>query len=272
MEKALLFFLIGSLAPVYGFHTKKCNQNLLEIRTTEMIKCLQSRWKDVEHLFKPNNMQTLEKNPLGCDFIDKNIACWNKHLGSCFIDDFKKDMATLLDAFYENQAYISCHRNGNRRTNQLTLVQSRLAQKYAQYKFQSEKLNEIIQLENPCSSQIFVSSLEFGKRCFNRFFFGPEVFYSSYHTDVFDFQKAMNLEYSNRNDVVPPVCEILDIGLDCFKMTDSKCFNDQEYYFFGNLIVTLYKVCRMLQMILVISSYTLFDIVIISLFDPLQYF
>ena len=148
MEKVLLIFLIASSAPAYGFHTQKCNQNLLEIRTMGMIKCLQSRWKDVEHLFKPNNVQTLENNPLGCDFIDKNIACWNKHLGSCFIDDFKNDMATLLDASYENQAYVSCHRNGARRSNQLKLVQTRLAQKYAQYRFQSEKANAIIQLEN----------------------------------------------------------------------------------------------------------------------------
>ena len=33
-------------------------------------------------------MQNMQDNPLGCDFIDKNIECWNNHLGSCFIDDF----------------------------------------------------------------------------------------------------------------------------------------------------------------------------------------
>ena len=231
MEKVLCFLLIASLAPAYGFHTQKCNQNLFEIRTMGMIKCLQSRWKEVEHLFKPNNVQTLENNPLGCDFIDKNIACWNNHLGSCFIDDFKKDMATLLDASYENQAYVSCHRNGARRTNQLKLVQTRLTQKYAQYKFQPEKLNDIIQLENPCSSQRFMSSIERGGQCFM----------SKAQSQMFDVQMAM---YSSRsNDVTLPVCDLLTIGLDCFKL--KECFNDQESQFLANLIVTLYKVSRM---------------------------
>ena len=234
MEKVLFFFLIAALAPAYGFHTQKCNQNLLEVRTMGMIKCLQSRWKEVEHLFKPSNMQNLEKNPFGCDFIDKNIACWNKHLGSCFIDDFKKDMATLLDASYENQAYVSCHRNGARRTNQLKLVQTRLAQKYAQYKFQPEKLNDIIQLENPCSSQRFMSSIERGMQCFM----------SKAQSQMFDFQIAMNPAYSRgSNDVALPVCDVLTIGLDCFKL--KECFNDQESQFLANLIVTLYKVCHM---------------------------
>ena len=234
MEKVLLIFLIASSAPAYGFHTQKCNQNLFEIRTMGMIKCLQSRWKEVEHLFKPNNVQTLENNPLGCDFIDKNIACWNKHLGSCFIDDFKNDMATLLDASYENQAYVSCHRNGARRTNQLKLVQTRLAQKYAQYRFQPEKLNDIIQLENPCSSQRFMSAIERGTQCFM----------SKAQSKMADFAIAMEPAYSRRsNDVTLPVCDVLTIGLDCFKL--KECFNDQESQFLANLIVTLYKVCRM---------------------------
>ena len=231
MEKVSFFFLIASLALAHGFKTQKCNQDLLEVRTMGMMKCLQARWEEVEHLFKANSMQTLEDNPLGCDFIDKNIACWNEHVGSCFIDDFRKDMATLLDASYENQAYVACHRNGVRRTNQLTLVQKRLAQKYAQYKFQPEKLNDIIQLENPCSSQRFMSSIERGGQCFM----------SKAQSQMFDVQMAM---YSSRsNDVTLPVCDLLTIGLDCFKL--KECFNDQESQFLANLIVTLYKVSRM---------------------------
>ena len=237
MEKVSFFFLIASMALAHGFKTQKCNQDLLEVKTMGMMKCLQARWDEVEHLFKPNNMQTLEDNPLGCDFIDKNIACWNEHLGSCFIDDFRKDMATLLDASYENQAYVACHRNGVRRTNQLTLVQKRLAQKYAQYQFQPEKLNEIIQLDNQCSYFTFVRDFQEEWECFT----------SEGKSKIKDLYSTLYPRYSSGsqgNDVVLPVCDVLAFGLDCFHLRE--CLNDQEGKFLANLIVTFYKVYHIL--------------------------
>ena len=229
MDRISFLFFLGSFAFANGFHTKKCNQNLLELKTMGMIKCMSARFKEVEHLFQPSNMQNLENNPLGCDFIDKNVECWNNHLGSCFNDDFKNDMATLWDASYENQVYVSCHRNGARRTNQLTLVQQRLTQKYAQYRFQPEKLNDIIQLEGQCSSSTFKRSIQRGTECFM----------SKAQMQMFRLSLAVQSgALSNNADL--PVCELLSTGLECFDL--KECLSDQESKFVGNLIVTLYKV------------------------------
>ena len=231
MDRISFFFVVASLAFANGFHTKKCNQNLLELKTMGMIKCMSGRWKEVEHLFKPSNTQNLQDNPLGCDFIDKNVACWNDHLGSCFNDDFKNDMATLWDASYENQVYVSCQRNGVRRTNQYNLVQQRLTQKYAQYRFQPEKLNDIIQLDNPCSSSSFQRSMERGMNCFM----------SKAQMQMLKLQLAMQHYGSLVNEADLPICNLLSIGLGCFDL--KECLNDQESKFVANLIVTVYKVC-----------------------------
>ena len=263
MARISFLFLVASFALANGFYTQKCNHDVLEQKTMGMIQCLNKRWKAIEHLFKPNNMQNMEDNPLGCDFIDKNIECWNNHLGSCFIDGFKNDMATLLDASYENQAYVSCHRNGVRRTNQLTLVQQRLTQKYAKYKMYPQKLNEIIQLDNPCSSSSFESAVQTGMFCFMM----------KAQTQVEKFANAMQPSYSTgglNSNVDLPFCEVLAIGLDCFKLKD--CLSDQESEFMADLIVTLYKVGQFSLCVCLISMFFIFTLECYSTFFYFQLF
>ena len=73
---------------------------------------------------------------------------------------------------------------------------------------------------------------------------GTQCFMSKSQSKMADFAIAMEPAYSRgSNDVTLPVCDVLTIGLDCFKL--KECFNDQESQFLANLIVTLYKVCSM---------------------------
>ena len=221
---ALVVFLLGI---TNAFQTRNCNQNLLELKTVGMFKCLEARWKESEHLFHPNNIQTLQTNPLGCNFIDKHVACWNEYLGSCFVDDFKSDMARLIDASYEKQEYVSCNRNGRTRKAQYELVVEQLTRKYAQFKYNPDRLPSIIQTDQICEVETFMNSMYKGRSCWQ------DRAKSTFYQVTF----AFSMQSIQRTPI--PLCKLIAETVDCFDL--KGCLNQQESKFIGNIMVTLYK-------------------------------
>merc|ERR1739848_7469 len=77
----LVFFIFAQCGVSLAFHTLNCDQNQLELKTMETLKCANDHYKELEEMFKPNSISnTLKNSPLGCDFIDRDVACIVDHL------------------------------------------------------------------------------------------------------------------------------------------------------------------------------------------------
>jgi hypothetical protein len=227
-------YLVTIVGLATAFQTENCNQNLLELQTTRMSKCFDTNFKKVMHLFNPDNMTD---NPLGCDFIDKNIACWNDYLGSCFSDEFKNDMATLIDVSFEKSEHISCDQGvrGSHRRNRLDTKILTLTNKYKQYKYHPDRIDSIIKLEKQCSMETAQSSFADGIPCWSS---KAQPIFENAQQAVMMSQLSRSIGSSNQKMSLP-ICKLFTETLECFDL--EGCLSEQEIQFLKNLIVTFYK-------------------------------
>ena len=231
IAQSLAFIVISQCCISLAFHTQNCDQNQLEVKTTGTLKCLNDHYKELEEMFKPSEISnTLKNTPLNCDFIDRDVACFVDHLGTCFPDAFKIDMATLLDASYGAYEWVTCDRHAGNRKSRLTLVAERIATKYQQYPIHKALMDSIIQFDQNCDIQTAQMSLLQDLQCWTE---NAEL----------SFQKSseagVGAVYFNKKTSMP-MCKGVTESFNCFKM--NGCLTDQERVFVLNLSATLYRV------------------------------
>jgi len=207
-----------------------CDQNQLELKTMETLKCANDHYKELEEMFKPNSISnTLKNSPLGCDFIDRDVACIVDHLGTCFPDEITNDVATMIDAAYETSEYVSCDRHGGNRNARLQVIEQRIARKYRQYPTHKALMDNIIQLDQNCDEQAAIVAFGQDQQCFRdnaepSFQKASEAFVGAYY-------------FSTKTSM--PVCKGVTETLKCFNM--NGCLTDREREFLENLAATFYK-------------------------------
>ena len=221
----LVFVVIAQFSIALAFHTLHCDQNQLEVKTMGTLKCLNDHFKEFEGLFQPNQvLSTFQNGPIDCDFIDRDIACFADHIGACFADEFKTDMATMIEAAYLFEAgkFVSCNRHSVKRKSQFMMKVYQIPPKYQQY-----QLKIPIELDQICDKQTSIESFnQHDKQC------------KEDNADP-NFNKALFNAFYSRNKTAMPVCKGVTESLKCFSM--KGCLTDQEREFLENLAATFYK-------------------------------
>ena len=225
---ALVLWLAVQLGMAFGFQTTNCNQNQLEIKMTDTLKCNKANWKDFTDRFGSNNPLSKD-NPIGCDFIDKEISCFYANVGTCFTDEIRNDVATLFEYSYSKSEYISCKRLDGARKDKAEIKAQTLIYKYAQYiKSDPDFLESIIRPDLNCQQKRFIESFDESLECLK-----TQVLPSAGA-----LSQAFNLAiYGQKTSM--PICEMVTQTLDCFNT--NQCMTKQESDFILNMIATFYN-------------------------------
>ena len=243
----ILIWSIANIKLLSALQTPYCNHHRFESRLMKTLSCLENANREIG--------LGSERN-IGCDDIDKVHSCTIDNIGTCFNEDIKNDLATILEMakmeIAGNGSLIKKHLNP---MSDINLTCERftgpdkarvmnnamaLVQKYSQNLRNPKFLDSIITLDNKCSFEDLIDS--FGELpqspCVERNLMDVLLIFKEV-TEIKNL--GLNQRSNNFGNLQSPssLCKEINEILNCVK--PNECFSAQEVQLVKKLVLTMYK-------------------------------